>query len=72
MLSAVKSIKRQHLVEIRTMANPPPIVKMALESICLLLGEPVTALNDWKTFRTIVIRENFVPNIISLRAEDIA
>nr|CAD7423028.1 unnamed protein product [Timema monikensis] len=35
--AAVKSIKKQHLVEVRSMANPPAIVKVALESICLLL-----------------------------------
>ena len=64
----MKSIKRQHLVEIRTMSNPPEIVKMALESICLLLGESVT---DWKIIRSIIIRENFIPNIISFNAEDI-
>lgn len=42
---AVKSIRKQHLVEIRSMANPPALVKLALESICLLLGE---SASDWK------------------------
>ncbi len=36
---AVSSIKKQQLVEVRSMANPPAMVKIALESICLLLGE---------------------------------
>ena len=35
---SVKMIKKQNLVEIRSMSNPPPIIKMALESVCLLLG----------------------------------
>ena len=35
---AVKMIKKQNLVEVRSMGNPPPIIKMALESVCLLLG----------------------------------
>ncbi|KAI8505359.1 Cytoplasmic dynein 1 heavy chain 1 [Branchiostoma belcheri] len=35
---AVKGIKKQHLVEVRSMVNPPAAVKMALESICLLMG----------------------------------
>lgn len=65
----MKAIKRQHLVEIRTMSNPPPIVKCALESICLLLGE--TTFTDWKVIRSIVIRENFITNIILFNAEDI-
>lgn len=50
------------------MANPPPILKMTLESICLLLGEQIS---DWRLIRGVVIRENFVPNIISFCAEDI-
>merc|ERR1719193_188369 len=36
---AVQSIKRQHLVEIRALPSPPEMVKLALESVCLLLGE---------------------------------
>ena len=46
--TAVKSIKRQHLVELRSMAMPPPIIRIALESVCVLLGESVT---DWKSIR---------------------
>ena len=46
--AAVKSIKKQHLVELRTMSMPPPAVKLALESVCVLLGESVT---DWKSIR---------------------
>lgn len=36
---AVKCIRKQHLVEVRSMGAPPPIIKFALESICLLLGK---------------------------------
>jgi dynein heavy chain 1 len=36
--AAVKDIKKQQLVEVRALANPPLPVKMALESICVLLG----------------------------------
>ena len=37
--AAVKSIRKQHLVEVRSKANPPPLIKMALESVCILRGE---------------------------------
>uniref|UniRef100_A0A8D3BBW3 Dynein cytoplasmic 1 heavy chain 1 n=1 Tax=Scophthalmus maximus TaxID=52904 RepID=A0A8D3BBW3_SCOMX len=60
--NAVKSIKKQHLVEVRSMANPPAAVKLALESICLLLGESTT---DWKQIRSIIMRENFIPTIVN-------
>lgn len=59
---AVKSIRKQQLVEVRTMANPPSVVKLALESICLLLGENAT---DWKSIRAVIMRENFINSIVS-------
>uniref|UniRef100_A0A8D3DL88 Dynein cytoplasmic 1 heavy chain 1 n=1 Tax=Scophthalmus maximus TaxID=52904 RepID=A0A8D3DL88_SCOMX len=67
--NAVKSIKKQHLVEVRSMANPPAAVKLALESICLLLGESTT---DWKQIRSITMRENFIPTIVNFSAEEIS
>ncbi|KAM9149649.1 LOW QUALITY PROTEIN: cytoplasmic dynein 1 heavy chain 1-like [Pangshura tecta] len=66
--NAVKSIKKQHLVEVRSMANPPAAVKLALESICLLLGESTT---DWN-IRSIIMRENFIPTIVNFSAEEIS
>ncbi len=66
----MQAIKRQHLVEIRTMANPPAIVKSALESICLLLG--YEQISDWKVIRGIIIRENFIPSVISFDSDDIS
>lgn len=68
MLIAVKSIKKQHLVEVRSMANPPAAVKLALESICLLLGESTI---DWKQIRSIIMRENFIPTIVNFSADEI-
>lgn len=67
--TAVKSIKKQHLVEVRSMANPPAIVKLALESICLLLGENAS---EWKSIRAVIMRENFINSIVSnFSTEDI-
>ena len=65
---AVKSIKKQHLVEVRSMANPPPVVKLALESICLLLGE---VASDWKAIRSVIMKDNFIPTIVNFNTEDI-
>ena len=66
---AVKGIKKQHLVELRSLGNPPAPVKLALEAICLLLGE---ATSDWKTIRSIIVRENFIPTIVNFSTEDIS
>ncbi|KAK2722142.1 hypothetical protein QYM36_002631, partial [Artemia franciscana] len=66
---AVKGIKKQNLVEMQRMANPPAMVKVALESICLLLGEATT---DWKTIRSIINRDNFIPMIVNFSTEDVS
>ncbi|XP_022096690.1 cytoplasmic dynein 1 heavy chain 1-like isoform X2 [Acanthaster planci] len=67
--AAVKGIKKQNLVEIRSMGNPPPLVKLALESICLLLGENTS---DWKAIRGIIIRDNFISTIVNFNTENIS
>lgn len=64
----MKSIKKQHLVEIRSMGNPPTPVKLALESICLLLGENA---QDWKAIRSVIVRENFINTIVNFVTDDI-
>ncbi|XP_064623935.1 cytoplasmic dynein 1 heavy chain 1-like isoform X3 [Lineus longissimus] len=66
--TAVKSIKKQNLVELKSMGNPPPAIKIAMESICLLLGESAP---DWKAIRQIVMRDNFVPQIVNFSTDDI-
>ena len=66
--TAVKAIKREHLVEIRAFRNPPKQVKIALESVCILLGEPST---DWKEIRSIIMKENFIPDIVKFSTEDV-
>ncbi|KAK7504322.1 hypothetical protein BaRGS_00004626, partial [Batillaria attramentaria] len=66
--SAVKGIKKKDLVEIRSMGNPPPVVKLALEAICLLLGENSS---DWKAIRAAIMKDSFIPSIVSLKTDDI-
>ncbi|KAK5013911.1 dynein heavy chain, partial [Cryomyces antarcticus] len=44
------------------MANPPAGVKLALESVCTLLGHKV---NDWKTIIAIVRRDDFIASIVN-------
>lgn len=49
------------------MTNPPATVKLALESICLMLGEET---NDWKKIRQVIIRDNFISSIINFSSEE--
>ena len=65
---AVQSIKKQNLVEVRSMTNPPPAVKLALESICLLLGESTT---EWKVIRSVLMKDNFISTIVNFQTDDV-
>uniref|UniRef100_A0AAQ4PH56 Cytoplasmic dynein 1 heavy chain 1 n=1 Tax=Gasterosteus aculeatus aculeatus TaxID=481459 RepID=A0AAQ4PH56_GASAC len=67
--NAVSSIKRHHLVEVRAMTNPPAAVKLALESICLMLGEET---NDWKKIRQVIIKDNFISSIVNFSSEEMS
>lgn len=59
---SVSNIKRQHLTEVRSMQNPPAGVKLALESVCTLLGHKAI---DWKTIVSIVRRDDFIASIVN-------
>ncbi|XP_049288218.1 dynein heavy chain, cytoplasmic isoform X3 [Anopheles funestus] len=63
--AAVGNIKKKQLAEVRTMANPPLPVKMALESVCLLLGEDDRG-GDWKAIRAIMVKDSFIASIVKL------
>ncbi|KAF7196635.1 Dynein heavy chain, cytoplasmic [Pseudocercospora fuligena] len=58
---SVSNIKRQHLTEVRSMQNPPSGVKLALESVCTLLGHKAA---DWKSIVSIVRRDDFIASIV--------
>ena len=49
------------------MTNPPAAVKLALESICMLLGEET---GDWKKIRQVIIRDNFISSIVNFSSEE--
>ena len=51
------------------MTNPPAPVKLAIESICLLLGE---ANNDWKSVHSMIVGENFISTIVNLNSENLS
>lgn len=60
--SAVSNIKRQHLQEVRVMANPPVPVKMAMESVCTILGHKI---DSWRTIQGIIRRDDFIQRIVN-------
>ena len=62
--AAVSNIKKQHLSEVRTMANPPLAVKQTMESVCLLLGHRIDGA--WKTVQGIIRRDDFITSVVHL------
>lgn len=60
--AAVSNIKKQHLQEVRTMANPPEAVKLAMESVCTILGHKI---DSWRTVQGIIRREDFIQRIVN-------
>ncbi|WVQ81477.1 hypothetical protein IAT38_003601 [Cryptococcus sp. DSM 104549] len=59
-LAAVGNIKKQHLSEVRSMANPPEAVKLAMESACTVLGHQI---DSWRTVQGIIRRDDFISSI---------
>ena len=60
--AAVSNIKRQHLQEVRTMANPPEAVKLAMESVCTILGHKI---DSWRTVQGTIRRDDFIQRIVN-------
>ncbi|KAI9891081.1 MAG: Dynein heavy chain, cytoplasmic [Vezdaea aestivalis] len=64
---SVSNIRRQHLTEVRSMGSPPQGVKLALESVCTLLGHKV---DSWKTIQGIIRRDDFISSIVNYDNEN--
>lgn len=64
---SVSNIKRQHLTEVRSMGNPPQGVKLALDSVCTLLGHKI---DSWKTVQGIVRKDDFIASIVNYNNEE--
>lgn len=60
--SAVSNIKKQQLTEVRSMGNPPAAVKIAMESVCTVLGHRI---DNWKTVQGIIRRDDFIASIVN-------
>ena len=60
--AAVSSIKRQHLQEVRAMANPPEPVKLTMESVCTVLGHKI---DSWRTVQGLIRRDDFIQRIVN-------
>lgn len=62
----VQNIKKQHLTELRSMSNPPAAIKLAMESVCVLLGYEA---KTWRDVQLIVRKDDFIASIVSFNNE---
>lgn len=60
--TAVQGIKKQHLQEVRSMANPPEAVKLTMESVCTILGH---RFDGWRGVQQIMVRPDFIQSIVN-------
>ena len=59
---AVASINKLHLAELRSMSNPPEIIKQVLEAVCSSLGH---TFDSWKGVQGIMRQEDFINSILN-------
>ncbi|CAB4481707.1 unnamed protein product [Rhizophagus irregularis] len=59
---SVQGIKKQQLTEVRSMGNPPEAVKLAMTSVCTLLG---FTIDNWKAVQGIIRRDDFITSIVN-------
>lgn len=59
----VKLIKKNNLSELRSMNNPPLLVKMTLEAVCCLLGYGASLL--WRDIQGIMRKDDFILSILN-------
>ena len=64
--ASVQSIKKQHLTEVRAMTSPPQGVRLALDSVCTLIGHKAS---DWKQIQAVVRRDDFINSIVNFNNE---
>ncbi|KAM9910471.1 hypothetical protein OXX69_004465 [Metschnikowia pulcherrima] len=62
----VQDIKKQHLTELRSMSNPPASIKLAMESVCVLLGYQVSS---WRDVQSVVRQDDFIAKIVAFDNE---
>ncbi|KAJ3090057.1 hypothetical protein HK102_004799, partial [Quaeritorhiza haematococci] len=66
---SVSNIKKQHLTEVRSMGNPPAAVKMAMESVCTLIGHKI---DSWKAVQAVIRRDDFIASIVNYNTDKLS
>eukprot|EP00899_Mesostigma_viride_P003254 jgi/Mesvir1/1292/Mv03759-RA.1 len=65
--ASVRSIKKAHLDDLRSMPNPPEAVKLTLQAVCLMLTE--TKIGVWREILGIVRKNDFISLVVDFNNE---
>lgn len=65
--TALNALNKNDIAEIRTFNNPPPIVAMVLEAVCVLLEEKT----DWNSIKVVVTDIEFLSRLTALDKDKI-
>merc|ERR1711968_135831 len=58
-VSALNSLSKNDITEVKSFANPPKAVQIVLEAVCVLLGEDT----DWKNAKTVMGKSDFLESL---------
>eukprot|EP00835_Amoeboradix_gromovi_P000082 NODE_3_length_56144_cov_0.348184.p1 type:complete len:4079 gc:universal NODE_3_length_56144_cov_0.348184:21030-33266(+) len=65
---SVSEIKKQHLTELRSMQNPPVLIKTTMECICYMLGNKP---DTWKVVQQMIRKDDFISNVVNYDTDSI-
>ena len=66
--ASVRSIKKAQLDEVRTLARPPPMVKLTMEAVACMLGE---SAKDWTEIRRVIRKDDFIPTVVNFESKSL-
>jgi dynein heavy chain 1 len=65
---AVSSVKKTQLDEVRGFANPPVLVKLTMEAVCVVLGEKGAEI-PWEAVRKRIRTDGFLHDVVEFNTE---
>lgn len=57
---ALGKINKNEIAEIKGFSNPPPVVVLVLEAVCVLLGEKT----DWNSAKAVMVGLDFMDRLL--------
>ena len=67
-VSALSSLNKNDITEIKSFAKPPPLVQTTLEAVCILKGEKT----DWDSAKKMMGDTKFLPSLFDFDKDNIA